>query len=146
MQDDRHSSEFITFYIGGIGCDDSGEDSAYGWVECGTKRTYAREAYGLTANAAKYEALLDVVFCLAPGSEAYVLTDSTILHRHFNGYRTVQDDQLEDLAEVTSQMIRHKNLSIHVDKIKRNRNPAWKLLAASRGIALADGSGKGVKV
>jgi hypothetical protein len=69
---------------------------------------------------------------LPTGSEAYVLTDSAILHRHFNGFRTVQDDQLWDIAEVTSQMIRHKKLSIHVDKIKRNRSPAWKLLDAFR--------------
>jgi len=132
MQGDSEVSEFNIFYIGGIGCDDSGGGSAYGWVECRTKRTHTREVYGLSVHAAKYQALQSVVWYLPPESEAYVLTDSTILHRHFNGYRTVQDDELEDLDRVTSQMIYDKKLSIHVDKIKRNRNPAWKLLAAFR--------------
>jgi hypothetical protein len=134
---DSDVPEFNISYIAGIGCGDSGEGSAYAWVECSTKRTHTREAYGLTANAAKYQALQSVVWDLPTESEAYVLTDSAILHRHFNGYRTVQDDQLEDIAAVTSQMIRDKKLSIHVDKIKRKRNPAWQLLASSRGIALA---------
>ena len=132
MQSDSDISELNIYYIGGIGCGDSGEGSAYAWVEGRTKRTHTEEIYGLTAHAAKHQALQSVVWYLPPGSEANVLTDSKILHRHFNGYRTVQDDQLWDIAEVTSQMIRHKKLSIHVNEIRRNRNPAWKLLAASR--------------
>jgi hypothetical protein len=134
MQGDSNVSEFNIFYIAGIGCGDSGEGSAYAWIEGKTKESLVEEFDGMTANAAKYEALFSVVRYLPPGSEAYVMTDSAILYRDFNGFRTVRDDGLTDIGTLTTQLIFSKKLSIHIERVKRNRNPAWKMLVASRQI------------
>jgi hypothetical protein len=146
MQGDSNVSEFNIFYIAGIGCSDSGEGSAYAWVDSRTKRTHKEEVLGLTTKAATYEALSSVVGYLLPGSEAFVFTHSLFLRRDIKRPRYDHEIIFPTVAEITRQMINLKKLTIHVEKVRRSRNPAWKLLAASRGIALADGSGKGVKV
>jgi hypothetical protein len=133
---DSDISEFNIFYIGGIGCSGSGEGSAYAWIEARTKRTHTLEAYGMSTNEAKFQALLSIIFDLPPETEALIRTDSRVVARHFNGDRWPADPVLLDVCRVACQMIYEKHLTIHVEMIKRNRNPAWKLLAASRQRAL----------
>jgi hypothetical protein len=53
MQSDSDISELNIFYIAGIGCGDSGEGSAYAWIEGKTKKSLVEEFDGMTANAAK---------------------------------------------------------------------------------------------
>jgi hypothetical protein len=134
MHDGSDDDVLNIFYIAGIGSDPSGRGSAFCFIEGRTRLNYEKELDGLSANAAKYHALFNVVRYLSPGSEAYVLTDSMILFQDFNGHRIVQDPTLRDIAQLTYQLMYQKKVSIHVERIRRTRNPAWKLLAKSRGL------------
>jgi hypothetical protein len=130
MRDDRHSSEFITFYIGGLACADTGKRPTYTWVEDMIKKGCEAKFDAPSADAAKFHALLGVVERLPPGTEAHVLTDSPILHRYFNGDRSLQDEELFNIADAALQLMRKKKLTIHVGKLRRRCSPEWKPLGA----------------
>jgi hypothetical protein len=130
MRDDRHSSEFITFYIGGLACADTGKRPTYTWVEDMIKKRCEAKFDAPSADAAKFQALLGIVEHLPPGTEAHVLTDSPILHRHFNGDRSLQDEELLNIADATLQLMRQKKLAILVGKLRRRCSPGWKPLGA----------------
>jgi hypothetical protein len=127
MRDDHHSSEFITFYIG-LACADTGKRPTYTWVEDMIKKRCEAEFDAPSVDAAKFQALLGIVEHLPPGTEAQVLTDSPMLHRHFNGDRSLQDQELLNIADATLQLMRQKKLTILVGKLRRRCSPGWKPL------------------
>jgi hypothetical protein len=130
MHNDSEDCAFNIFYIAGTG-PDQWDNSAYCFIEGKTKVSRIEQGYRLSAHQAKYSALREVVWYLPPRSDAIVLTDSTLLFREFNGdYRAV-DETLQDIADTTRLTIWDKKLSITVEKIRRDRNPAWLLLAQS---------------
>ncbi len=124
MPRDVESPELKTFYI--CGC-----ESAFAWVETRTGKTHKQAVRNLSAKAATVAALSSVVSYLPNGSEAFVFTHSVFLHRDFNRFRSCDEIIFPTVAEMTRQMIKVRKLTIHVERIGRNRNPAWKLLSGS---------------
>lgn len=116
--------ELNSFYI--CGC-----ESAFAWVETRTGETHKEEIRNVSARAATYAALSSVVSRLRPGNEAFVFTHCLYLYRDFNRFRSCDEIIFPTVAEMTRQMIKVRKLTIHVEKIGRTRNPAWKLLTSS---------------
>lgn len=135
MNTDSSAEELYKFYIAGIGSIDGGKDSAYAWVETKTKTSEMRQSERLSDKEAIYMAFSTVVQGLPPGSEAFVFTNSLFLRRRFNSPRWKHEIIVfPSVEEVTYQTIEAKKLKIHMEKVERRRNPAWKLLIDSREV------------
>jgi hypothetical protein len=108
-------------------------ESGYAWVETRTK-TQERESCDLTTKDKAYQPLLSVAQFLPEGSEAFVFTDSLLLRRGFNRVRSRDEIILvvPSFEVMALQMIEEKGIKMYVEKVRRSRNPARKLLAASR--------------
>src|ERR1019366_1906855 len=108
-------------------------ESGYAWVETRTKTQY-RESCDLTTKDKMYRPLLSVAHFLPEGSEAFVFTDSLLLRRGFNRFRSRDEIILviQSFEVMALQTIEEKGINMYVEKVRRSRNPARKLLAASR--------------
>jgi hypothetical protein len=123
------AAENVAFYMVYLALCESG----YAWVETRTK-TQARESCDLTTRDKLYQPLLSVAQFLPEESEAFVFTDSLLLRRGFNRFRSPDEiiTVVPSFEVMALQTIEEKGIKMYVEKVKRGRNPARKLLAASR--------------
>jgi len=113
-----------TFHIDGRISGGDGTVSAFNWIRIETGVERLTVGNGLTEHEAVYQALLGVLKYLAPGSRATIFTHSNELFGHFKGGLPTRDRGLAKLFAQARQLIREKELKIHVRYILREDNQA----------------------
>lgn len=105
---------------------DGSSNGIYGYLLRKKKRII--RDYPLTNNQAEWLAFLTLLVDLEPNSKIHVYSDSQIVVNQYYGDWETKNPNLKHLKEVCLELIKIKNLEVHLEWVRREENPFGKVL------------------